>query len=189
MSAASAAAAAVVAAAAGQWLCEANCGRAGTDRCGGCKLFWYCSPTCQKEDWKRQHRHVCAAHKRAATDDADFGAWSPALRLEWLATRLVLATYEGADDSPFTTSRFPAAAAAAPPVHVSPASAALLPAALAPELPKLAVRWFHQAARFSSLGLRDASAYLDWTWDAEHIAPATRMAALAAQWAHVCCFS
>lgn len=29
------------------WLCE-WCGKFGKERCGGCKLFWYCSPACQK---------------------------------------------------------------------------------------------------------------------------------------------
>jgi hypothetical protein len=197
-SAASAAAAATASSA--QWLCEC-CGRPGTERCGGCRLIWYCSPACQKGDWKPRHRHLCAAHKRAVAEDAAFATWSPALRLELLATRFVLGTFVGGAStaSPFVSSTFavPSAAsasdahssAAATQAHAQHtaaiATALSMPASMLPELPRLACRWFHQAARFSSLGLRDAGAYLDWTWDGEHIAPATRVAALMAQWSHV----
>ena len=27
--------------------------------CSRCKTVSYCSPSCQKEDWKKSHRHVC----------------------------------------------------------------------------------------------------------------------------------
>ena len=44
----------------------ANCDKpaAGPDdptfkRCGRCKLVWYCSKTCQKKHWRKEHRHVC----------------------------------------------------------------------------------------------------------------------------------
>eukprot|EP01084_Bolivina_argentea_P020746 38558_1 len=34
--------------------------------CGGCKLVYYCSKTCQKYDWSRQnHRHICAPLKNS----------------------------------------------------------------------------------------------------------------------------
>lgn len=40
-----------------------GCSKPGKERCTGCRLFWYCSPSCQKDDWKTRHRHICAAHK------------------------------------------------------------------------------------------------------------------------------
>ena len=27
--------------------------------CGACKSTFYCSRACQKEDWKKQHKHLC----------------------------------------------------------------------------------------------------------------------------------
>jgi hypothetical protein len=40
-------------------------------RCGKCRLAWYCSRECQKEDW-RTHKHVCAEEekKRIAQESA-----------------------------------------------------------------------------------------------------------------------
>lgn len=28
-------------------------------RCAQCHLVYYCSPTCQKKDWKEKHKHWC----------------------------------------------------------------------------------------------------------------------------------
>ena len=34
------------------------CRKAGAQRCGRCKLIYYCSKECQAVDWKR-HKHQC----------------------------------------------------------------------------------------------------------------------------------
>jgi hypothetical protein len=58
-------------------------------KCGGCKLFCYCSVGCQKEDWRHRHRYICATHKTAASDKK-FASLPPAVRLELLTARLLL---------------------------------------------------------------------------------------------------
>jgi hypothetical protein len=58
-------------------------------KCGGCKLFWYCSVGCQKEDWRHRHRYICATHKTAASDKK-FANLPHAVRLELLTARLLL---------------------------------------------------------------------------------------------------
>ena len=51
-------------------LCNSNtscaaCGKAPDSanllkRCGGCKCVLYCSPECQKQDWRERHKSVCS---------------------------------------------------------------------------------------------------------------------------------
>lgn len=38
----------------------ALCGFRGEKRCSACKSAWYCSKTCQKEDWRAGHKKNCA---------------------------------------------------------------------------------------------------------------------------------
>lgn len=61
-------------------------------RCGGCRLFQYCSAACQKTDWRVRHRLVCQAHKTAAANKK-FAQLPPHVRLELLTARLVLSSY------------------------------------------------------------------------------------------------
>ena len=37
-------------------------------RCARCKATWYCSPACQRSDWKADHRHECGAVPGLITD-------------------------------------------------------------------------------------------------------------------------
>jgi hypothetical protein len=39
----------------------AGCENPGTLRCSRCKRSWYCSPACQKKDWKFHKANVCVA--------------------------------------------------------------------------------------------------------------------------------
>ena len=41
-----------------------SCDNSGTLRCGRCKLFYYCSQNCQKEDWKN-HKQKCKVNNLA----------------------------------------------------------------------------------------------------------------------------
>lgn len=37
-------------------------------RCGRCRIAWYCSRECQKMDWST-HRHVCAAEEKKRREE------------------------------------------------------------------------------------------------------------------------
>ncbi|KAJ7755258.1 hypothetical protein B0H16DRAFT_1690374 [Mycena metata] len=55
--------------------CNKIAAKATLRRCSGCRTFLYCSPTCQKSDWKTGgHREMCAMHKlvRGNTCDESF---------------------------------------------------------------------------------------------------------------------
>ena len=42
-------------------LCDnAGCHKQGTLKCGGCRIAMYCSPECQKVDWKVRHKAACS---------------------------------------------------------------------------------------------------------------------------------
>nr|GAT45109.1 predicted protein [Mycena chlorophos] len=38
-------------------------------RCAGCKMMFYCSPACQREDWRGGHRDICALSPLQDDDD------------------------------------------------------------------------------------------------------------------------
>jgi hypothetical protein len=38
-----------------------RCAAVGTRSCGRCKNAWYCTVTCQRNDWKSRHKAVCVA--------------------------------------------------------------------------------------------------------------------------------
>ncbi|KAF7320683.1 MYND-type domain-containing protein [Mycena chlorophos] len=38
-------------------------------RCAGCRLMFYCSPACQREDWHSSHRDICALSPLQDDDD------------------------------------------------------------------------------------------------------------------------
>jgi len=44
----------------------AKCGKVGMKRCGRCQMRWYCSPECQRVDWK-QHKKRCKPMESALT--------------------------------------------------------------------------------------------------------------------------
>lgn len=35
--------------------------------CARCKAIWYCSPACQKADWKKQHKKICQPPEGTST--------------------------------------------------------------------------------------------------------------------------
>jgi hypothetical protein len=44
--------------------------------CAQCKCIWYCSPACQKMDWKKNHEKVCKPTAAASSKDASGGGSS-----------------------------------------------------------------------------------------------------------------
>lgn len=50
-------------------LCNNCCGCFSSSRCSRCRMVYYCSASCQKQDWKRAHRYLCLAHAKPSTDD------------------------------------------------------------------------------------------------------------------------
>ncbi len=94
--------------------------------------------------------------------DPAFSSLPATNRLELLTTRLVLSTY-GEKST----------------VDIA------LPATVVAELPRLCCRWFNQAARAHSNGLRDASAYLDFSWEPSPASPISSDCRVAALW-YIC---